>query len=154
VLIGPAFGETALKVGGGGAAICTTAEFESAGLAVGVSTSTVAVPTVLRSDAATVACSEPLMRLLEREVPFHSITEPGVNPDPATVMTVDGDPAMIEFGMTEVITGVEAALPATPPTKTRRFSQSTELKKRVERCCNPRRERIFVKALTFFYVIN
>jgi hypothetical protein len=64
-------------------------------------------------------------------------------------MTVDCDPATIEFGVTEVITGVDAcgaALPTTqPPTKTRRLSQRTEVKKRVERCRNPKPERTFMK---------
>jgi hypothetical protein len=137
--------------------ICTTTAFERAGTAVGVSTNTVAVPTVLRSDADTFVYSEPLIKEVERETPFHSITEPDVKPDPATVMTVDCDPATIEFGVTEVITGVAgAALPTTqPPTKTRRLSQRTEVKKPIERCCNPKPERTFMKGpLSFFCMIT
>jgi hypothetical protein len=62
VSIGPAFGRIEPKVGAGGAVICTTTAFERAGTAVGVSTCTLAVPTVLRSDAGTVAFSELLKK--------------------------------------------------------------------------------------------
>ena len=55
VLIGPAAGRIDVRVGGGGSLMLTVTELETAGRAVGVFTTTVAVPTLLRSAAGTVA---------------------------------------------------------------------------------------------------
>jgi hypothetical protein len=54
-LIGPAFGEIDVSVGGGGFAIVTVTAFDTAGVEVELSTVIVALPTVVSRFAGTVA---------------------------------------------------------------------------------------------------
>jgi len=110
VLIGPAFGEIAVRVGAAGFVMFTVSALERDGAAVGVSTFTVAAPSDARSAAGTVACSEiaplPFATEVLRFAPFHCTTELDVKPVPRTVIVVSGDPAVIEFGLTDVMIGV------------------------------------------------
>src|SRR6202023_3214668 len=99
-LMGPALGDTKVRVGTGGFVILTITVLESDGFALGVLTVTLAVPVVVRSAAGTVANSSVTLlkwiSVATRAVPFHCTTEVAVKPVPSTVMSVLGEPTRIE----------------------------------------------------------
>ena len=110
VLIGPALGDIEVNVGTGGLVMATLSAFETGVLAAGVSTVTVAVPTVVRSEAGTIANSSVPPKKVYSDVgrltPFHCTTDVETKPVPKTFIVDAGAPARNELGATEVMTGV------------------------------------------------
>lgn len=115
VLMGPAFGEIDVSVGADAVTISTVSALETAGVAAGAFTVMLALPTPVRNLAGTSAAREVTLPeawyVVVNATPFHCTKELGVKPVPMTVIVVSGDPTTIEFGLTDVMTGVAVPVP-------------------------------------------